>query len=174
MVEYKELKKDNIDDLSSYGRTKEIADELLLFFNREEILDRINKANKLNKSSKDIQDIILEKAVVLGFTSEKNRLFSKYKSRRLRPDYFCKISDNEGILMEVERGKTLDNNMDMLDIWKCHICEEANYLFLIVPKIRQTEKGDGKIIYKRVVDRIETFFRKQNYININAIFIFGY
>ena len=32
--------------------------------------------------------------------------------------------------MEVERGKTTTNNMDLLDIYKCHICEEANHLFL--------------------------------------------
>ena len=45
--------------------------------------------------------------------------------------------------MEVERGKTVLNNMDLLDVWKCHICESANYLFLIVPQMRHD--GAGKL-----------------------------
>ena len=27
--------------------------------------------------------------------------------------------------MEVEREKTTINNMDLLDVWKCHICEKC-------------------------------------------------
>ena len=76
--------------------------------------------------------------------------------------------------MEVERGKTLANNMDMLDIWKCHICNEANYLFLIVPQKRQTEKGAENIIFEKVMDRLDSFFQKNNYLNIDAVIIFGY
>jgi hypothetical protein len=30
-------------------------------------------------------------------------------------------------------GKALANNMDLLDLWKCHICREAHHLFLVVP-----------------------------------------
>lgn len=44
------------------------------------------------------------------------------------------FSCKSGIILEVERGKTLMNNMDLLDMWKCHICEHARYLFSIVPK----------------------------------------
>ena len=174
MVEYKILKKENNENNNSYIIAKNKADELLLFFNKKETLEKIEKAHQLNAKSKDIQDIILEKTKLLGFVDEKNGLFYKYRTSGLRPDYYFKISDKEGIIMEVERGKTLANNMDMLDVWKCHICEEANYLFLIVPKIRQTEKGNDNIIYKKVIDRLESFFYKQNYVNINAIFIFGY
>ena len=76
--------------------------------------------------------------------------------------------------MEVERGKTVLNNMDLLDVWKCHICESANYLFLIVPQMRHDGAGKLWPTYPNVVKRLQSFFVKNNYINIDAIFIFGY
>ena len=49
---------------------------------------------------------------------------------------------SSGILLEVERGKTTINNMDFLDFWKCHLCEHAHYLFLLVPQeLRQRLAG---------------------------------
>ena len=46
-----------------------------------------------------------------------------------------------GIILEVERGKTTINNMDLLDFWKCHICAHADYLFLMVPtELRDYER----------------------------------
>ena len=49
--------------------------------------------------------------------------------------------------MEVERGKTTTNNMDLLDIYKCHICEEANHLFLFVPiEVSHTKKHIQKCL----------------------------
>jgi len=92
----------------------------------------------------------------------------------LRPDYYYKLGINKGILIEVERGKTLTNNMDLLDIWKCHICKEANFLFLIVPQIRQTNKGGETVTFNNVVKRLESFFEKDSYINVDAVFLFGY
>jgi hypothetical protein len=75
--------------------------------------------------------------------------------------------------MEVERGKTIANNMDLLDIWKCHICDVANFLFLIIPNIRQTATGQN-IIFKTVERRMLTFFETENYINVDGVFLIGY
>ena len=61
--------------------------------------------------------------------------------------------------MEVERGKTTTNNMDLLDIYKCHICEEANHLFLFVP----IEVSHTKNIYKSVCKK----FTRMPYFNMN-------
>ena len=95
----------------------------------------------------------------------KKGLFKDYKTRALRPDYFKKLS-NGGILMEVERGKTITNNMDLLDLWKCHICEEANHLFLIVPlAVSRTPN-----IYNYVGNRVDSFFKEKNYINVDSQF----
>ena len=52
---------------------------------------------------------------------------------KLRPDYYRPL-ETSGILLEVERGKTTTNNMDLLDFWKCHLCRHADYLFLMVPQ----------------------------------------
>lgn len=101
-------------------------------------------------------------------------MFSKYKTSGLRPDYFKKVNET-GILFEVERGKTIHNNMDMLDLWKCHICEEADYLFLLVPTgLKQNPQARAQNTFKSVCKRLETFFIEGNYVNVKAVFIFGY
>ena len=100
----------------------------------------------------------------------KNKVYLKnIKDSGLRPDFFMKIGKN-GILMEVERGKTTTNNMDLLDIYKCHICEEANHLFLFVP----IEVSHTKNIYKSVCKKVENFFYEENYLNIDSTIVFGY
>jgi len=76
--------------------------------------------------------------------------------------------------MEVERGKTLANNMDLLDIWKCHICREADYLFLVIPKRRPRGSGKSESVQARVVKRVATFFKEPNYINVEGVFVFAY
>ena len=75
--------------------------------------------------------------------------------------------------MEVERGKTIANNMDLLDLWKCHICSNANFLFLVIPNIRQTATGRN-IIFETVERRMTTFFKSENYTNVDGVFIIGY
>ena len=80
-----------------------------------------------------MQEAVLEAATPLGFVSEAKGLFGELPTSALRPDYYLPIGES-GILLEVERGKTTINNMDLLDFWKCHLCEHANYLFLMVPQ----------------------------------------
>ncbi|PZC49362.1 MAG: hypothetical protein DK304_001304 [Chloroflexi bacterium] len=84
--------------------------------------------------------------------------------------------EKTGIIIEVERGQTTQNNAALKDLWKVHICEEADYLFLLVPNIlRQNESGkvNGRP-YKETVNRLSTFFEKQNYTNARGVVIFGY
>jgi hypothetical protein len=173
-AKYKILQKENIENNVDFLEAKRLAKEMLVFMNLPDVSQKISDTHKINAQSGEIQNILLKKTNELGFRSEKTGLFGRYKTSALRPDYYKKLGQNKGIIIEVERGKTLANNMDMLDIWKCHICEEANYLFLIVPQIRQTEKGTKNIIYDKVIDRLESFFIKNNYLNIDAVVIFGY
>jgi hypothetical protein len=173
-TKYKILQKKNIENNSDFLEVKRLAEELFAFMNLSDISQKISNTHKINAKSGEIQNILLKKMNELGFKNEKTGLFSKYKTSALRPDYYKKLDQSKGIIVEVERGKTIANNMDMLDIWKCHICEEANYLFLIVPQIRQTERGTKDIIYNKVIDRLESFFEKNNYLNIDAVVIFGY
>lgn len=113
------------------------------------------------------------KAAELGFESERRRLFANYQVSRLRPDYYCRIDDT-GILLEVERGKTIANNMDLLDMWKCHICEWAEYLFLVVPQARPSANGKTQRHFQQVQKRLGVFFEPKNYVNVNAVHLFGY
>ena len=86
-----------------------------------------------------------------------------------------KRSGDGGILLEVERGKTTINNMDLLDLWKCHICREANVLFLFVPsELRQNESMSPRREFATVSSRLESFFEPGNETNVEALFLFGY
>jgi len=77
--------------------------------------------------------------------------------------------------MEVERGKTTINNMDLLDFWKCHLCQHADYLFLMVPQeLRQNTTMTPRREYNSVVKRMSSFFMRRNYTNVRGLHIFGY
>jgi hypothetical protein len=127
----------------------------------------------LGAPSTAIQTVILTEATRLGFQSEKAGLFAEYPTRRLRPDYYLPV-DNTGIILEVERGKTTTNNMDFLDLWKCHICKQASYLFLVVPHARPSANGTVLRHFRQVQKRLGTFFDPDNYVNVEAVFLFGY
>ncbi len=173
-ISFKILRKNEVELTEDFLIVSNIAAELEEFLNQDQTQKQIDETHKLHAKSGEIQKILIEKAHELGFQSEKNGLFKNYKRTSLRPDYYKPLNSLNGIIMEVERGKTTINNMDMLDVWKCHICENANYLFLIIPKIRQNNKGGSSPTFNTVVKRLESFFIKKNYLNIDAIFIFGY
>lgn len=172
-IETQIIYKDGIENRPDYLKAKNIADKLEEFMNKSDIQETLAKTHQLYANSTEIQEIILPKAIELGFSSEKKGLFNNYTVKALRPDYYLDLGNNSGIIMEVERGKTIANNMDLLDLWKCHICENANFLFLIVPRIRQTETGQNSI-YEPVENRMSTFFELKNYTNVDAVFLFGY
>lgn len=147
----------------------EIADKVAKHIDTKEVAELIFNNNKKNTDSKTIQDIFILFMKSLGFESEKNNLFKNYK---LRPDYYKRLGDNEGIILEVERGKTIRNNMDIYDIWKCHICKEANHLFLFVPQSISHQSN----VYESTLNRIRSFFEpnEENFINIKSLTLFGY
>ena len=65
--------------------------------------------------------------------------------------------------------------MDLLDFWKCHLCEHANYLFLMVPQeLRQNPTMSPRKEYAFVVKRLASFFVPGNYTNVHGLFVFGY
>lgn len=156
-------------------KVSQIADELINYLRSESVLMEIEKANIPGAHSSLIQSIILKKANELGFLNESAGLFIDYENKRLRPDYFLNLGTT-GILIEVERGKTNQNNMDFLDIWKCHICKHAHYLFLFVPvELRQNKSG--KVVgrpFDMVSRHLNTFFIPENYINVRGAVIVGY
>jgi hypothetical protein len=172
-VEFAVLKKKDVESLESFTRANAMAEELLEYLEQEKTQQQILERHILGASSALIQDLVLEKAKALGFEDEKRGLFANYAVPALRPDYFCQMGDS-GILLEVERGKTTTNNMDLLDFWKCHICEHAEYLFLLVPQKRTSANGSVLWHFKQVERRLGVFFKPKNYVNVNAVHLFGY
>lgn len=155
--------------LSEISDVIEIADKVAKYIDTKEVAELIFNNNKKNADSKTIQDIFILFMKNLGFESEKNNLFKNYK---LRPDYYKRLGDNEGIILEVERGKTITNNMDIYDVWKCHICKEANHLFLFVPQSISHYRN----VYESSLNRLRSFFEPSegNFINIKSLTLFGY
>jgi len=154
---------------SEYSRVLKYAHSLFSYIQLPEVSDRVAHANQKGTSSAAIQACFLEHVLKLGFHSEKQGLFATHL---LRPDYYLQLSPNRGILLEVEKGKTLTNNMDILDLWKCHICDHAQYLFLAVPIYAQN--AGSRNVFDNVVKRMQPFFSKENYVGVYGVFIFGY
>jgi hypothetical protein len=157
-----------------FATIRRVAAQLLAHLNEPETLRLIAEANRPGVSSAHVQSTFLQHARDLGFVDESKGLFAKYPNSALRPDYFMALRDT-GILLEVERGKTTINNMDLLDFWKCHLCEHANYLFLMVPReLRQNERMSPRREYATVTKRLSSFFTPDTYTNVRGLCIFGY
>lgn len=157
-----------------YLEVRRLSDLLFAHLNEPDALARIEAANVAKASSSQVQATFLPYATELGFRSEAKGLFSSSLNPGLRPDYYYPL-DQSGILLEVERGKTTINNMDLLDLWKCHVCEHADYLFLLVPQLLvQSEIRPPTRPYQAVVKRMASFFDEPNYTNVRALHVFGY
>jgi hypothetical protein len=150
-----------------------LADDLKAHLSTDDALARIHDANQPGQSSAAVQATFGEFVRDLGFESEKIGLFGAAEFA-LRPDYFLALGDT-GILLEVERGKTTINNMDLLDFWKCHLCRHAHYLFLLVPlALRQNPTMSPRNEFAAVSRRMQSFFVAGNYTNVRGLCLFGY
>ena len=157
-----------------YKMVSEIGNNLFNYCNLDDTKRRFEKANFPRNSSAVVQEVFLDMAIELGLKSEKKGLFENIPTSNLRPDYYCNIGDS-GIIIEVERGKTIMNNMDMLDMWKCHICQSAHHLFLFVPnKLKQNPEDKPYDCFTKVSDRMAPFFNSNNYTNVHSLWLFGY
>ena len=163
-------------DTTEWKSVSSIADQIHEWCNKESVRRKIDAANRPGNSSKHVQEVLLPKATELGFRSEAKGLFSEYPTNGLRPDYYCSV-EKTGIIFEVERGQTTTNNNDVLDLWKCHICKSADYLFLFVPtELKHNEKMRPQNQYVKVNNRLQSFFdpEKINYTNVRGLVVFGY
>lgn len=152
------------------------AERLRLHLEEAEVRAAIDAVNRPRVASSKIQATVLAHATDLRFSNEKSGLFAKYKTPGLRPDYYLPLPDfASGIIFEVERGKTTINNMDLLDLWKCHICAEAHHLFLMVPLLlRQNDTRKSTKPFDYVRKRLPSFFESGNYTNVRTCWLFGY
>ena len=171
---YRVFLRPGLADSQNLTETLNLSRQVFEILTNKKVKDAIAEVHKFGASSHTVQKSILEQMESLGFVSEKKGLFASYKVSGIRPDYFKPLEEG-GILFEVERGKTIANNMDLLDVWKTHLCTEAKHLFLLVPKIRVSEKGSAQKIFNTVENRIETFFLSGSTpIDVHSVHIFGY
>lgn len=155
-------------------KARRIAEDLLTHLNSTAVQKALASADQPGHSSSRVQDTFFGYAIDQGFRSEAKGLFANYETSALRPDYYLPLEPG-GIILEVERGKTTINNMDLLDFWKCHICPVANVLFLMVPQaLRQNETMSPRNEYQTVGRRLQSFFIPGNYTRVEALFLFGY
>lgn len=156
-----------------FNQVSLIAKRLLDHLNQPQKIEELMTANQPGNSSAMVQAVFIDFAKELGFESEKEGLFKEY-TMGMRPDYYKK-TQSSGIIIEVERGKTTINNMDMLDFWKTHLCNHANHLFLFVPKeLRQNNTMNPKKEFNNVKKRLEKFFQLGNETNVHTLHLFGY
>ena len=172
-IRYQFYERKGFTDSDQLNVVQTLAQKVIRVLEKPYIRSAIQRVHKVGATSQAIQGAILEDMETLGFSSERKGLFSEFKVSGIRPDYFS--STGGGVLFEVERGKTIANNMDLVAVWKTHICQEAKHLFLLVPIIRNTEKGGEQKIFNSVEKRIGAFFAPNvQGIDVASVHLFGY
>lgn len=111
-----------------------------------------------------------------GFVSESIVLTGPSISVKPRADFYGSLGPDRGIVVEVERGGTTTNNHDLKDLWKTHLAENAQHLFLVVPQVNF--RGDGserERPYAAVVRRLAAFFGDdRREVDVLSLHILGY
>ena len=171
---YQRWIREGVVDSAALSKVDVLAGNVQIVLQKSEIQKAISAVHKVGASSFSVQEALLGEMELLGFQSEKKGLFADLDVSGIRPDYFRNM-DGGGIIFEVERGKTIANNMDLLDIWKTHICQEAKHLFLLVPIIRITQRGSEQKTFNSVEKRIGAFFAPNvPSIDVASVHLFGY
>ena len=162
---------------NEWKEVKKLSNKLFKPLSDPNVIKKIKKVNQPGVSSHKIQEVITKESEKIGFKSEMNGLFSNYKNSKLRPDFYKKVLKT-GVIIEVEKGQTVQNNNDLKDFWKCHICDEVNYLFLFVPQIliqnEEDKRKKSKKPFKDVCNHMTSFFEPKNYTNVRGVVVFGY
>jgi hypothetical protein len=151
------------------------AKDLARFLDDES--DAINAAHIFNAGSRSIQNIVGELLrALMGFREEVVITPEDGLVTKARPDFYYSLGPGRGILAEVERGGTVNNNHDLKDVWKAHIAPDAHHLFLIVPQQNITGNGKGRERpFMRVSTRVSAFFGDtRREVDILSAHIFGY
>lgn len=171
---YREFKRPDLRVDDNLIQVNNLALQVRTIFKDPKIIEAIKEVHQFGSSSAKVQQVLLAQMLKLGFSSEKEGLFKNMDVSGIRPDYY-KALEGGGIIFEVERGKTIANNMDLLDVWKTHICQEAKHLFLMIPRVRVNKENREQKIFLAVEKRIGAFFAERVHpIDVNTVHLFGY
>ena len=163
------------EELASIEAVNQLADQLRVALDSEAAA--IDIAHVHGASSAAVQLIV--SAILkdrLGFDEEVLLTPEDGIVSRPRPDFYYPIGPGEGVIAEVERGGTVTNNHDLKDIWKAHIAQDAQHLFLIVPNSNWRESGlPRERPFLRVTHRMGAFFGDpRREIDVLSCHVFGY
>ena len=176
-VEYRRFAKQvsSVRDREELVRVDAMAASLLEYL--ESQTDAIDALHVHGAQSSAIQEVVGSLLTSdLQFHSETILTPSDGFVTRARPDFFYRLGPGRGILAEVERGGTVNNNHDLKDVWKAHIAPDAQHLFLIVPNSNWSKAGKAREKpFTRVTSRLASFFgEKRREIDVMSIHVFGY
>jgi hypothetical protein len=162
-------------ELEEISRVDLLAEQLAIYM--DAYSRRIDAAHVHNAQSGAIQSIVSDLLrTELGFREEVVLTPQDGFVTQARPDFIFRLGSGRGILAEVERGGTVNNNHDLKDLWKTHIAPDAQHLFLIVPVANWTANGFARERpYARVVNRLSAFFGDpRREIDVLSLNVFGY
>ena len=169
MIKRLDMVQQQFEDSDEWCEVLELEDLLVEHLEQPEVGLQLDKANQPGQSSGVVQGAFAEEARRLGFADESKGLFDSYSSSALRPDYYRPVRET-GVILEVERGRTTDNNMDLLNFWKCRICEHAAYLFLMVrTERRQNPTKSPRRGFVTVARRLVSFLGPGTYTNVRGL-----
>lgn len=156
-------------------RVDELARGLAGFLHQHE--DEIRVAHVHGAQSSAIQAIVARLLTEkMGFEQEVILTQSDGFVSRARPDFIFRLAPGRGILAEVERGGTVNNNHDLKDFWKTHVASDAQHLFLVVPNSNWASDGSAREKpFRRVAHRLGAFFGDpRTEVDVLSLHIFGY
>lgn len=152
-----------------------LADALFLHLHAVEA--EIARVHIFNAQSSAVQSIVAELLRKrLGFTEEVVLTPELGFVTSARPDFYFSLAEGRGVLAEVERGGTTNNNHDLKDLWKTHIAIDAQHLFLVVPLANWNAQGRAREKpFKRVSRRLGAFFGdERREVDVLSVHVFGY
>lgn len=176
-VQYRRLVRSRLDatDRSDLEQADLLAEQLRRHLGLHEA--EVDAAHVHNASSSKIQAVV--STVLrdeLNFREEVVLSPQQGFVTRARPDFIYPLGLGRGVIAEVERGGTVNNNHDLKDLWKTHIAADAQHLFLVVPMSNWTKGGQPRERpFVRVSHRLQAFFGDpRREIDVISLHLFGY
>ena len=153
----------------------DLASSLLAHLRRSAVA--VDAVHVYGARSSAIQSIVSQLLTEhLGFAEEVVLTPQDGLVTQSRPDFFYRLAPGRGILAEVERGGTTNNNHDLKDVWKAHVSPDAQHLFLVVPNTNWKASGEPRERpFHRVVGRVQALFGEaRREVDIRSAHVFGY
>ena len=162
-------------EVDEIDRVDRLASDLADFLGDREV--QIRAAHVHGAQSSSIQAIVAELLMQgLGFQQEVVLTTQDGFVSRNRPDFLYRLGAGRGVIAEVERGGTVNNNHDLKDFWKVHVAPDAHHLFLIVPNSNWASDGSPREKpFRRVAHRLGAFFGDpRREVDVLSLHLFGY